>query len=295
MDDLKEFQCVLEKSICETADEEYRRLSRDMSIENQFKNIKEALESLGKLQKGEEPEYNEWQALFYLTWYHFSHVNLAIAILRDIKKIQIDFPIHLVDLACGTLATQFALSYCLSRRSDTEHPSTTAVIYNTDKSKPMLKLGSKLWRKFTKIAKNTDSAISYGCNSIKMKCNPSHGKDLYIENHARRYLFVMHGVYGNNKIKIREEICKAIQRFKPESIIMTCHIEKKHLLEYCIENTKEINVDKISYEAGKITNWRRNLLKKFPGADCNDIVSRYLQSDVPSWPAKPVVRWKEPN
>ena len=65
---------------------------------------------------GEEPEYNEWDALFYVTWYQPRQINLALAILQKLyedarKWLGSDFPLHIIDVGCGAfLAVQFAMA-----------------------------------------------------------------------------------------------------------------------------------------------------------------------------------------
>ena len=60
---------VLDEAIATVAEEEFNRLCRATNNDFQVaRDVTKAVRSLRNLQQGEEPEYNEWDALFYVTW-----------------------------------------------------------------------------------------------------------------------------------------------------------------------------------------------------------------------------------
>ena len=92
---------VLDRAIKEVAEREYQRLSRGLSCGDVAGRVDKALDSLGKLQKREEPDYDcEWVALFYLTWYQPRQINLVYSYL-DCRKVELPERLQVVDLGCG--------------------------------------------------------------------------------------------------------------------------------------------------------------------------------------------------
>ena len=61
---------VMDEAIANIAEQEFNRLRRTTRDDNKVvENVKTALNSLVNLQKGVEPKYDEWDTLFYVTWY----------------------------------------------------------------------------------------------------------------------------------------------------------------------------------------------------------------------------------
>ena len=77
----------LEKAIVAVGNEEFNRLSKDMSPSDRAKAVHSALIELDKLRTDKMPDYNhELVPLLYLTWYHPSQVNLAYSIIMKHLK-----------------------------------------------------------------------------------------------------------------------------------------------------------------------------------------------------------------
>ena len=68
---------LLEGAILEVAKSEYARLSAGLAPHQVATRVGDALESLGGLRRGVAPAYDEWDALFYLTWYQPRQINLT--------------------------------------------------------------------------------------------------------------------------------------------------------------------------------------------------------------------------
>ena len=76
---------VFDEAIATVAEQEFNRLRRITTDNAQVaENVKAALDSLVNLQYGVEPEYNEWEALFYVTWYQPYQINLALTVLQKV-------------------------------------------------------------------------------------------------------------------------------------------------------------------------------------------------------------------
>ncbi len=68
---------VLDRAIADVAKMEYARLTVGMDLEGRKQHVDGALESLKDLGRGGKPYYDEWIALFYLTWHQPRHIHLA--------------------------------------------------------------------------------------------------------------------------------------------------------------------------------------------------------------------------
>ena len=68
---------LLESAILRVAETEYRRFSSGLTPGQAAARVTRALESMAGLRDGVPPDYNEWDALFYLTWYQPRQVNLT--------------------------------------------------------------------------------------------------------------------------------------------------------------------------------------------------------------------------
>ena len=68
---------LLERAILRVAEIEYRRLSSGLAPEQAAARVEAALEAMAGLRDGVPPDYNEWDALFYLTWYQPRQINLT--------------------------------------------------------------------------------------------------------------------------------------------------------------------------------------------------------------------------
>ena len=107
---------VLDEAIAAVAEQEFNRLRRITNDDVQLaENVNAALDSLAKLQYGVKPEYNEWDALFYLTWYQPRQINLALTILPGLYEdartdLGANFSLHIIDVGYGALAIQFAMA-----------------------------------------------------------------------------------------------------------------------------------------------------------------------------------------
>lgn len=133
---------VIDRAIAEVAEEEFQRLTRGLIEEDVAGHVRRALEELKKLGEGGTPAYDcEWVALFYLTWYQPRQINLVYSFLDQTRD---DLPERLLvlDIGCGALATQFALAIFAATRAE---PAARAVVWSVDPSRPLVKIGAKLW------------------------------------------------------------------------------------------------------------------------------------------------------
>ena len=114
--DSKLFADALDQAIVRVAEAEYARLSSGIPPMKCAEAVASALNSWANLKSGMQPEYNEWEALFYLTWYQPHQINLALAIVRYF--LTTPQPLHIIDLGCGALATQVAMAVAVAESTD---------------------------------------------------------------------------------------------------------------------------------------------------------------------------------
>ena len=289
---MKQIATILQEAIRETAECQYVRLSAQCTPDkNPLICTEAALRALKGLQDGTQPEYDPWVAMYYLTWYQYPHVNLACAILDKLfHGDPIEEPMHVIDLACGAMATQFALAVYSATLSPKNRTMPSITMYNIDPSESMRSIGCMLWKKFKGIANQNCVALSNACHSIDFK-NVSSQEKLKDITSGRHILIAMHAVYDRNKNDIKSTVQKMRNRFGPIRIVMTCNNTRENLAKYAGgDGWQKIDLGKFMTHDNPllVTKWRRDLLKRLPRVCDNSLVSNYLSRAVVNWPNNPV-------
>ena len=225
---------ILQEAIRDTAKLEYARLSaKCVTTRGPLTCTDAALGRLSGLQGGTQPEYDPWVALYYLTWYQYAHINFACAILdRLFGDNPIEEPIHVIDLACGAMATQFALAVYSATGSPHNRPPPSITVHNIDPSESMRSIGQTLWEQFTYISSGRCAALSRACGSIESISVSSHRELPNINPSEKRILLAMHAVYANNKDDIRDAVQQIRNRFMPTETVMTCNAKRDELVKF---------------------------------------------------------------
>ena len=215
----------LSKAIVDVAEWEFNRLKEGMSDVEVAQAVEGALKSLDKLRLGKMPSYDDdWTTLFYLTWYHPNHVNLAYSMITAMLKNtgrELPSDLYLLDFGCGTLAMQFGLALAVADLRD-EQPVKSVRVEPIDSSDPMVRLGEKAWDKFGELAgENAElAALSDAMNSITRADGPPVCEE-------ERWLSAMHVVYCKNKDKVKEALALHEKRIKPHVGFITYHDDPK--------------------------------------------------------------------
>ena len=145
---------ALDASIADVAAKEFHRISRGMSDQEIATATTHALDSLGRLQTGQRiPNYGEWDALFYLTWYQPRQINLAYTVARRIPKDQNPLlegrgNLQVVDFGCGALAMQFGLALMAADTLENRGSYPRMAIVSTDSRDEMPRIGRQMWCRF---------------------------------------------------------------------------------------------------------------------------------------------------
>ena len=279
--------CVIDEAIATVAEEEFNRLCEiTNNVALVGENIKAALESLAKLRDGLEPEYNEWDALFYVTWYQPRQINLALSILQelyqDVRKWQgPDLPLHIIDVGCGALAVQFAMAI-LATECHREGDNVT--VTGIDPSEAMRKIGESLWLEFWTIldkhpGKHPElSDLARFCDYMTSSCESFDSYSLYCSSKVDRpqvmertecWMIALHAIYESNKDKIKEALQTLYGQYSPRVRLVTCHESKLSVARSVAGgdfrcHILSSNMLPFQGELSNTTEWRRHLVKKLP-------------------------------
>lgn len=285
-------------AIAKVAEDEYRRLSTGKSPEECLNHVKQALKSLGELQNpsGDVPKYNEWDALFYLTWYQPRQINLALAIVHDFFS---DNSLHVIDVGCGALAVQIAAAVATAEKRSWGS-KINITVQGIDPSEPMRNIGKKLWKEFCSIVDKNPRLLylSQVCNAMTDSCDSHNSKDAYYcsadahigsgASSAECWLMAVHAVYDSNKDSLRDILADIRRKSAPMLEVVTSHSKKRDLAEFVAGGGfKEWKVrSKGSGVLPKTTLWRRRLSNGLTQQSPEPIVSNFL------WP---YVNWNPPQ
>lgn len=279
--------CALDEAIATVAERKFNQLYEITSDEFQVaENVKAALESLAKLRDGLEPKYNEWDALFYVTWYQPRQINLALSILQKLyqharRSQGPDLPLHIIDVGCGALAVQFAMSILAT---DCHWEQDDVTVTGIDPSKAMREIGESLWLEFWNIldehpekhpelmdlAKFCDYMAS-GCESFdsySLYCCSKVDRTQVIER-SECWMIALHAIYESNKDKIKEALQSLYGRYSPRVRIVTCHESKASVARSVVGEDFRCRILSSNHlpfqeELSNTTEWRRYLVNKFP-------------------------------
>ena len=235
---------AFDAAIAETATEEFLRLSRGRDAAEVAKKIHGSLDSLyNGLQSGDMPEYDEWDALFYLLWYQPFHINLAynlasMQLKRYANQIQESGGLEVYDFGCGALAMQFGLALAISHTPGADQFAPSLTVTSSDVSKPMLLIGRKLWdkfkRKITIGGYQGISRVQKVCSALKSTydsgwtetptwvCYSSLSKHDSMFK-GNQWLTIMHTAYEDIHTEVTEVLNEWVSKENPSCIFVTAH------------------------------------------------------------------------
>lgn len=278
---------TLDYAICTVAQDQWNRLSGDIeSLPSHIyasRSVENSLISLERLQKGGVPDYDEWDALLYLTWYQPRQINIVYSNIRRVRPVRRDpiwlgnGRIHAIDLGCGALATAIAILIAAADAYIVGHPKPEIHIDCIDSSPAMLHAGQMLWSEFvdlTKLQFQTHPLNDIVRNvSIETHTNLSTIEKQSIDRQC--YVFAIHCAYEENCSEIESMVSRVIRTHNPVGLLMTTHKSKKDVLGQLDPSKKFLQYQQIlndiqmSYQffqfKGKLTRmteWRMGLLDK---------------------------------
>ncbi len=256
---------ILDRVITTVSEQEFNRLASFLHTDRIKKKGLDALESLGKLQKGEMSDYHdEWVALFY-HWYQPAQINLAYSMIKSIINSTgiSNEKLHIVDFGCGSLAMQFGVALAMA---DTKNKKsiTEIRIDSIDTSQAMIKIGQKMWELFKLRACRYPKIYNHlgrVCEIIKPKYY-SDIKKVELAKDSDRWISAIHPVYDGNKADVKQSLKSLVDRLRPDMCFVSTHNSKKYLLSevwpFVNHNSKNVYLQ-FNGELRDITQWRRKL------------------------------------
>ena len=298
---------VLDEAIASVAEEEFNRLRRATNDNAQIAaNVTAALSSLDKLPKGVEPKYNEWDALFYITWYQPRQINMALKILRRFyeksryKHQRAGRPFHVIDVGCGALAVQFAM---VLLATECRWKGADVTVIGIDPSEPMRNIGDALWLEFWSNLSNHPNLNKHSelsdlerfCDCMTTNCELfdshtsyfcSEGGRSWVNPRLERWIMAVHASYESNRFTIKRALQELRDRYSPSAILVTSHRSRWEVVRFVAgeESLQQRPSPKMLPLQGKLTNtteWRIDLLSKLPAYQTNSLSS--LLSNPVEW------------
>ncbi len=216
---------ALDLSIADVALKEFQRLSDGMEPAEVAGKVNDSLRGLHGLQSGKMPNYDEWDAIFYATWYQPSQVNLAYMLAT---KLQTEGGVgsseggslEVVDFGCGSLAIQFGMALAMADLAKESQPLLKVSVFSTDKSTSMMDFGWLLWERFREEIENTQVYSELG--TLRQVCKEMNF-DLPHQSDARRWLTVFHVAYHSEIKDIRTQLNQCVDLWKPNHVLVTGH------------------------------------------------------------------------
>ena len=106
-----------------------------------------AFRSIDRLQTGRKPNYDEWDAPLYVSWYQARQVHLVCAALQQYPPPQSKEPLRVIDFGCGAWAVPIALAIAAANGCVALHKRQVS-IHGIEPSESMTDLGKELWLEF---------------------------------------------------------------------------------------------------------------------------------------------------
>lgn len=233
---------ALDSALVKAAEDEYRRLSKELNGDRFeiAKAVEKALLELLKLLRGKMPCYdNEWVPLLYSTWYQPSHVNLAYSMIDAMVKkrgwdgaLTKSGKLHVVDFGCGTLAMQFGVALAAADALRRKERVDSIRVDLIDSSRGMIDMGCKIWDQF-KQEVNEDSKLdplSEACSLVKSKVLEDVERTEVCEGEDR-WISAIHAVYEENKCEVETDLNKLGYRMNPDVGFVTSHRRNSSLYD----------------------------------------------------------------
>ena len=291
---------ILDEAITTTAQKEFNRL-REATNDDALvaEKVTKAVVSLAILPYGTTPEYNEWDALLHITYYHPQEINVAIQILDRLcvespEGLGREAPLHIVDVGCAALAVQIALAIAATVNQLDANAIDLKLISATPS---LMKIGTKLWNEFRSLLDQNPelSDLSRACEDLSPRCEFF---DSYAEFWSSDvgdlpsecWLTSLPPEFNSNRKEIIEALKTLHQRYTSKITYLTCH-ELQFELARCVPGVKfdwiPQRTEKRPFD-GKIlktSKWREELV---------DVVSALREEPMESNPAgllKIPVRW----
>ena len=120
------------------------RVSRSTAF---VERLEGAFKSIDGLQTGRKPNYDEWDAPLYVSWYQARQVHLVCAALQQYPPPPSEKPLQVIDIGCGAWAVPIALAIAAANGGVALRKRHVS-IHGIEPSESMTDLGKELWLEF---------------------------------------------------------------------------------------------------------------------------------------------------
>lgn len=232
---------ALDRAIETVADREFDRLWKATPLSEIGKRVEGALMSLRRLSQGLMPTYDEWDTLFYCTWYQPAQVNLVYSIAQTMlyqrtpmaraEPAQSVSRLRVVDFGCGALATQLGLALAWADARERGARLASVHIDLIDQSPAMMNLGRAIWEEFRQnVSRDPHLRVLAGiCDVLDATF---HISPQTLEEPADGeicWLSAFHTVYPQNQAEVKSQLAYIVSRVDPDIGIITTHSAKRQL------------------------------------------------------------------
>ena len=288
---------ALDVAIARVAETEYNRLSEGRSPEDIALSVDRAIASLLNLGRGISPEYNEWDALFYLTWYQPRQINLALALAWPFQKEP--QPLHIIDFGCGSLAMPIAMAIAVAQ-SELSEREAYIEMHEIDPSDAMRTIGLRLQRVFSDVVQSdptlSRSSLIMANERIQEHMGIWRSLDQYYRSDRSHegwiypspncWLVAIHAVYATNAAQLREDFITVREKSDPAYEVVTCHdVGYANAQLICRKDARDVQLLKnrffFSGYLDHTTSWRRRLATS--ALPTSDMTRRLLSTRSVPW------------
>ena len=248
----QQIQAAIDDAISVVAQEQWFRLAGNMqSVDDRVYaawSVQKSFESLGRLKQDRGiPDYDEWDALFYLTWYQPEQIHLAYDLL---KRFEVNWAIEkksgwngdvfgfrngnvrILDYGCGALAMKFAISLVATDAITKGVRISNICIDSIDRSPAMIRIGQRVWYTFADIIRHRDQDNPI-CSIIDRTVNNCHiNYDTLKESvpDVPCFITAIHCSYTENAKETKSVLAKLTDRYNPVGVFLTNYWSRSDVL-----------------------------------------------------------------
>lgn len=270
------------------------------------RSVEKSLRSLDRLKQGGVPNFDDWDALFYLTWYQPRQVNLVYSVLNELKINGTDKSIlgsrddiiHIIDYGCGCLATNIAAAIAAADLVAQDCHVPKIKIDNIDISPAMILVGERIWELFqNNMRVRTNHPICSVFDRFSYVTHSSLCTLKELSPDTTCYVTAIHSAYETTIQQTKLDIDRLVRRFSPVGLFFTSHSSKAEVLERVSSGSVKKHYDEIpndgpknplfAGDVGEVSKWRSSLLdKSFTSRDSDyqdldyGFVRKYLSNPV---------------
>ncbi len=203
---------ALDEAIATVTWREYMQLRERRPI-GFTKRLERAFESIERLQGRQQPDYDNWDAPFYVSWYQPRQVHLVFAVLDQYRPPPSRKALQIVDLGCGAWAAPIAIAMLAARG----HPALSrrkVSIHGIEPQDPMTQVGKELWLEFRVAAEDRGLDTDFFDPMINddgiFTSGETYLDELVSDASADSWLLAIHALYD----KSRSHIGRFLDRYR---------------------------------------------------------------------------------